>query len=222
MNKKVILMILDGWGIATNKEVSAVEKASTPFMDHISDKYPSSTLEASGMSVGLPSGQMGNSEVGHMNIGAGRVVYQDLVKINKAVNEGTLLENTVLRNSFEEAKAKSKDFHFIGLLSDGGVHSHIDHLKGLISAATEVGLKKIFIHVFTDGRDTNPKMGKEYVKSLQDFLNKKGGCIASIIGRYYSMDRDKRWERIKFVVVFFTNLTRASMGFIICNLKFVL
>jgi 2,3-bisphosphoglycerate-independent phosphoglycerate mutase len=197
MNKKVLLMILDGWGIATNKEVSSVDKAHTPFIDSLYKQYPHSTLEASGLSVGLPEGQMGNSEVGHMNIGAGRVVYQDLVKVNKAIEDRELDANQVLQAAFAYAKTNEKKVHYIGLVSDGGVHSHIDHLNGLISLAHRNGIRDLFIHAFTDGRDTDPKGGKEYIRQVQEHLEKTGGKLASIIGRYYAMDRDKRWERVK-------------------------
>jgi 2,3-bisphosphoglycerate-independent phosphoglycerate mutase len=197
MNKKVLLMILDGWGIATNKAVSAVDKANTPFMDSLNGKYAHSKLEASGLAVGLPPGQMGNSEVGHMNIGAGRVVYQDLVRVNKAIEEKELDTNPVLKEAFDYAKKNNKDVHFIGLLSDGGVHSHIDHLKGLVSIAHNNGVKNLYIHAFTDGRDTDPKGGYAYLKDLLQHLGKTTGKLASVIGRYYAMDRDKRWERVK-------------------------
>jgi 2,3-bisphosphoglycerate-independent phosphoglycerate mutase len=197
MNKKVLLMILDGWGIAKNKKVSAVDKARTPFIDSLYEKYPNSKLEASGLAVGLPEGQMGNSEVGHMNIGAGRIVYQDLVRINKAIAENELDNNPVLSAAFEYALENKKKVHFIGLLSDGGVHSHIDHLKGLVTIAKRKGVRDLFIHAFMDGRDTDPKSGLAYLKGLLDHLDKNTGKLASIIGRYYSMDRDKRWERVK-------------------------
>ncbi|MEP2773574.1 MAG: 2,3-bisphosphoglycerate-independent phosphoglycerate mutase [Fulvivirga sp.] len=197
MNKKVLLMILDGWGLGTNPEVSAIAKANTPFVDGLYSKYPHSKLEASGMAVGLPEGQMGNSEVGHMNIGAGRIVYQDLVKINKAFEEGTIKENTVLNEAFNFAKQENKKVHFIGLVSDGGVHSHINHLKGLCSYADEMGMDNVFIHAFTDGRDTDPKGGRQYLNDLRQHCEKTTGQIASVVGRYYAMDRDNRWERVK-------------------------
>ncbi len=190
-------MILDGWGIAKNKEVSAVDKAHTPFIDSLYHRYPHSKLDASGLSVGLPEGQMGNSEVGHMNIGAGRVVYQDLVRVNKALQDGELSQNPVLLNAFKYALEKKKKVHFIGLVSDGGVHSHIDHLKGLCRIAAENGIEKFYVHAFMDGRDTDPNGGFSYLKDLQTTLNQTGGKIASVIGRYYAMDRDKRWERVK-------------------------
>ncbi len=190
-------MILDGWGIATNKAVSAIDQAKTPFISSLYNKYAHSKLEASGLAVGLPLGQMGNSEVGHMNIGAGRVVYQDLVRINKAVEEKELDKNQVLVDAFAYAKKNDKNVHFMGLVSDGGVHSHVNHLKGLITIAANNGVKKLFVHAFTDGRDTDPKSGIDYLKDLTSHLQKTGGQLASIIGRYYAMDRDKRWERVK-------------------------
>ncbi len=197
MSRKTALIILDGWGIAKDPSVSAIDKANTPFVDSLYHKYPHSQLEASGLAVGLPAGQMGNSEVGHMNLGAGRVVYQDLVKINLAVEDGSLAKEPVLVDALNYAKENDKKVHFIGLLSDGGVHSHINHLKGLISAAAEKELENVLVHVFTDGRDTDPNGGLGYVKDLEQHLEKTTGRIASVIGRYYAMDRDKRWERIK-------------------------
>lgn len=196
MNKKVLLMILDGWGIATNPEVSAIEKAQTPFIDSLYTKYPNARLEASGLAVGLPVGQMGNSEVGHMNIGAGRVVYQDLVKINKAVAEGDLNTDPVLKVAFDQARNTGKKVHFIGLVSDGGVHSHIFHLKGLCDAAKANGINQAFIHAFTDGRDTDPKSGLNFLTELAEYTKTSTGAIATVIGRYYAMDRDNRWERV--------------------------
>lgn len=190
-------MILDGWGIAKNKKVSAVDQAKTPFIDSLYGKYSNSKLEASGLSVGLPEGQMGNSEVGHMNIGAGRVVYQDLVRINKALKEGELKHNEVLTDAFDYARKNNKNIHLIGLLSDGGVHSHIEHLKGLVSIAHDKGASNVFVHAFMDGRDTDPKSGWQYLKDLSAHLEKTTGKIATVIGRYYAMDRDKRWERVK-------------------------
>lgn len=190
---------MDGWGIAKNGEEnrSAVIAAKTPFFDSILKKYPHSKLAASGLAVGLPDGQMGNSEVGHTNLGAGRVVYQDLVKINLAVSEGTLANEPVLQNAFEYAKTNNKKVHFIGLVSDGGVHSHIDHLKGLCKFAAQAGLKDVFVHAFTDGRDCDPKSGLTFLEDLQNTMDATTGKIASITGRYYAMDRDKRWERVK-------------------------
>jgi 2,3-bisphosphoglycerate-independent phosphoglycerate mutase len=190
---------MDGWGIAKSGEEgrSAVLAANTPFYDSILEKYPHSKLEASGLAVGLPDGQMGNSEVGHTNLGAGRVVYQDLVKINLAVSEGTLANEPALVNALEYAKSNGKKVHFIGLVSDGGVHSHIEHLKGLCQIAADRGVGNVFVHAFTDGRDTDPKSGLGFLNELRDSMNKSTGQIASITGRYYAMDRDKRWERVK-------------------------
>jgi 2,3-bisphosphoglycerate-independent phosphoglycerate mutase len=197
MNKKVLLMILDGWGLGKDPKVSAIAHAKTPYLNSLYQKYPHSKLEASGLAVGLPAGQMGNSEVGHMNIGAGRVVYQDLVRINKAVDEHELDTVPLVIEMFDYAKNTGKKIHFMGLLSDGGVHSHIEHLKGLCSIAKKRGAKDVFIHAFTDGRDTDPKGGVGYLEALQQHLNTTTGTIASVIGRYYAMDRDKRWERVK-------------------------
>ncbi|KYG83506.1 2,3-bisphosphoglycerate-independent phosphoglycerate mutase [Roseivirga echinicomitans] len=197
MEKRVLLMILDGWGLGTDSNVSAIDHAKTPVIDSLYQKYAHSKLEASGLAVGLPAGQMGNSEVGHMNIGAGRVVYQDLVKVNKAVEENTLADNPTLKSAFDYAKTNSKKVHFLGLLSDGGVHSHINHLKALLSIADNTGLKDVFVHAFTDGRDTDPKGGIKYMADLEAHMEKTTGKVASVIGRYYAMDRDNRWERVK-------------------------
>ena len=207
MNKKVILIILDGWGIATDKNVSAIDKANTPFVDSLYGKYPNSTLEASGLAVGLPEGQMGNSEVGHMNIGAGRVVYQDLVKINNAAADGSLAKEQELVAAFDYAKKNNKNVHFIGLVSDGGVHSHVKHLKGLLSAAKANEVDNVFVHAFTDGRDCDPKSGKGFIKEVEDHMAETTGQIASITGRYYAMDRDKRWERVKLAYDAMVNAT---------------
>ena len=190
-------MILDGWGISTQPDVSAIVKANTPFVDSLYQKYPHSKLNASGLAVGLPEGQMGNSEVGHMNIGAGRVVYQDLVRINKAVETKQLDQNGILQKAFEYAKAGHKKVHFIGLVSDGGVHSHIEHLKALCTLASEHEIHDLFIHAFTDGRDTDPESGIRFLTELQAHLNESAGVIASVIGRYFAMDRDHRWGRVK-------------------------
>ena len=197
MNKKVLLVILDGWGIATNPKVSAIDAAQTPYINSLYRTYPHSKLEASGLAVGLPEGQMGNSEVGHMNIGAGRVVYQDLVRVNKAIEEKELDQNPVLLQAFDYAKSNQKAFHLMGLVSDGGVHSHLSHIKGITAIAKNNGIKNLFIHAFLDGRDTDPKGGTGYLTDLQNHLSKTTGKIASVIGRYYAMDRDKRWERVK-------------------------
>lgn len=190
-------MILDGWGISPNEEISAVAKAKTPFMDSLPGKFPHATLRTDGLNVGLPEGQMGNSEVGHMNLGAGRVVYQDLVKINMAVEKNTLKDEPVLESAFSYAVKNNKPIHFMGLLSDGGVHSHIDHLKGLLSAAEEAGVQKKYVHAFTDGRDVDPHSGKGFVEDLLPHLESTNSELASVIGRYYAMDRDNRWERVE-------------------------
>ncbi len=190
-------MILDGWGIASNKAVSAIDQADTPFINSLYEKYPNSALDASGMAVGLPEGQMGNSEVGHMNIGAGRVVYQDLVKISQAVEDESIGQNETLKSAIKYAKKQNKNIHLMGLVSNGGVHSHIDHLKGLISTLDKDGCKDVFIHAFMDGRDTDPKSGLGFIKELQNHLDNATGTIASICGRYFAMDRDNRWERVK-------------------------
>jgi len=197
MNKKVILMILDGWGVTQDSKVSAVAQAKTPNFDSLIQKYPHAELLTHGMNVGLPEGQMGNSEVGHMNLGAGRIVYQDLAKINLAVQNNSLIQEPVLQQAFDYAKQNNKPVHFIGLLSDGGVHSHINHLKGLLTAADEYGIKEKYVHAFTDGRDVDPHSGKGFVAEIEEHLEKTGGKLASIIGRYFAMDRDKRWERVK-------------------------
>lgn len=197
MNKRVLLMILDGWGLGKDPKVSAIAHAKTPYINSLYKKYPMCKLEASGLAVGLPAGQMGNSEVGHMNIGAGRIVYQDLVRVNVAIEEKELDKNPILLEAFDYAKKNQKKVHYIGLLSDGGVHSHIDHLKGLCTIAKNNDIKELFIHAFTDGRDTDPKGGVGYLQSLQAHLNKTTGQVASVVGRYFAMDRDKRWERVK-------------------------
>jgi 2,3-bisphosphoglycerate-independent phosphoglycerate mutase len=194
---KTLLVILDGWGIAVDKSRSAIEKAKTPVFDSLINNHANSYLSASGLDVGLPEGQMGNSEVGHMNLGAGRVVYQDLVKINLAVDNKSLNKEPELVNAFEYAKNNNKPIHFIGLVSDGGVHSHIYHLKGLMSAAQEAGLQQVYIHAFLDGRDTDPKSGMHFLSETLQHAKNTGAKLASVIGRYYAMDRDKRWERIK-------------------------
>lgn len=197
MNHRAILMILDGWGISPDPKVSAIAQAKTPFIDSLYTNYPNTTLLTDGMHVGLPEGQMGNSEVGHMNLGAGRIVYQDLAKINLAVSNDSLKDEPVLIAAFEYAKTHNKPVHFLGLLSDGGVHSHTNHLKGLISAAANAGVQQSYIHAFTDGRDVDPRSGLGYLKDLLHFVQDKPAALASIVGRYYAMDRDKRWERVK-------------------------
>ncbi len=192
-----MLVILDGWGLGPNHAVDAIYNANTPYFDSLMTKYPNSTLVTYGEEVGLPAGQMGNSEVGHMNIGAGRVVYQDFTKINKAIKEGTLQTNPTLLDTFAFAKKAGKKVHFIGLVSDGGIHSHVNHLKAMVEIAEANGQTKNYIHALTDGRDTDPQSGLGFIQDLEDFLAEKNTRIASVIGRFYSMDRDKRWQRIK-------------------------
>lgn len=205
--KKAILLILDGWGYGKHDKSDAVSVADTPFFDQLIQKYPNSKLEASGEAVGLPAGQMGNSEVGHMNLGAGRVIYQELGRINKAVRENELENHPVLKAAFQHALSSNKNVHFIGLLSNGGVHSHIDHLKGLCDAAKANQVKNVFIHAFMDGRDTDPNSGLQFVLELEDHLQHSTGIIASAIGRYYAMDRDNRWERVKLAYDLMVNGT---------------
>ena len=197
MNKKVILLILDGWGITQDPKVSAIYNAKTPFINSLYDKYPHANLRTDGEHVGLPVGQMGNSEVGHMNLGAGRIVYQNLAKINNAVEEGTLEKEATLLAAFDHAKKHKKNVHFMGLLSDGGIHSHINHLKGLLDAADQNNVENVFLHAFTDGRDCDPKSGKFFINEIEEYMQKTTGTLASVIGRYYAMDRDNRWERIQ-------------------------
>jgi 2,3-bisphosphoglycerate-independent phosphoglycerate mutase len=199
MNKKVILMILDGWGKSPDPKVSAIDNANTPFIDSLYQNYPNASLRTDGLHVGLPEGQMGNSEVGHMNLGAGRIVYQDLVKVNLAIENKTLSKEQVLLEAFQYAKINNKPVHFLGLLSDGGVHSHINHLFGLIAAANDFGVQQSFVHAFTDGRDVDPKSGFGFVTSLESHIQNTNTKLATITGRYYAMDRDKRWERVKLV-----------------------
>ena len=190
-------MILDGWGKSPDPKVSAIDNADVPFINSLYDNYPSAQLRTDGLNVGLPEGQMGNSEVGHMNLGAGRIVYQDLAKINLAVANNTLAKEPVLIDAFTYAKENNKKVHFLGLVSDGGVHSHTSHLRGLITASQEYGLENVFVHAFTDGRDVDPKSGKQYIQDLEDFMAPTTAKLASVVGRYYAMDRDKRWERVK-------------------------
>ena len=197
MNKKVILMILDGWGKSPDPKVSAIDNANIPFINSLYKNYPSAQLRTDGLNVGLPEGQMGNSEVGHMNLGAGRIIYQDLAKINLAVQNHTLQTEQVLVDAFLYASNQNVNVHFLGLLSDGGVHSHTSHLRSLIDAAQDFGLEKVFVHAFTDGRDVDPKSGAKYVADLENYIVNTKVKLASVIGRYYAMDRDKRWERIK-------------------------
>jgi len=197
MSKKALLMILDGWGIGDKGKEDVIFNTPTPYWDQLLANYPNSQLQASGEYVGLPDGQMGNSEVGHLNIGAGRIVYQDLVKINLACKDNSILENPEVKAAFSYAKENGKSMHFMGLTSDGGVHSSLDHLYKLMDIAKEYDLKDTFIHCFMDGRDTDPRSGKGFIKAIQDHAKASTGKIASVIGRYYAMDRDKRWERVK-------------------------
>lgn len=205
--EKILLAILDGWGHGPKPEVSAITQAHTPFMDSLYEKYPNTELVTYGELVGLPEGQMGNSEVGHLNIGAGRVVYQELARINKAIREGQLGKNSTLQAALTQAKQDQKSVHLMGLVSDGGVHSHINHLKALSDICAEMGLEKVFIHAFTDGRDTAPTGGINYLADLQKHIQDQPTQIATVVGRYYAMDRDKRWERIKVAYELLVNNT---------------
>ena len=197
MSKKALLMILDGWGLGDQKKDDVIFNTPTPYWDYLMNTYPHSQLQASGENVGLPDGQMGNSEVGHLNIGAGRVVYQDLVKINRACADNSILKNPEIISAFSYAKENGKNVHFMGLTSNGGVHSSLVHLFKLCDIAKEYNIDNTFIHCFMDGRDTDPKSGKGFIEELSAHCEKSAGKIASIIGRYYAMDRDKRWERVK-------------------------
>lgn len=197
MASKAALLILDGWGLGQVPSADAIAQAETPFVDGLMHDYPNSTLVTYGMEVGLPEGQMGNSEVGHLNIGAGRIVYQQFARINKAIQDGELAKKEVLVSEIKKSVEKNQTIHLFGLLSDGGVHSHINHLKALIIILEDLGAKEIYIHAFMDGRDTAPTGGKEYLEDLERFLKSRNTKVASVIGRYYAMDRDKRWERVK-------------------------
>ena len=197
MSKRVLLMILDGWGISPDPTVSAVAQANTPFMDSLSQEAVHNVLHTDGMHVGLPEGQMGNSEVGHVNLGAGRVVYQDLAKINMALEQNTLKDEVVLKDAFAYAKTNNKAVHFLGLVSDGGVHAHINHLEGLIKVAQEAQVPKTYVHAFTDGRDVDPKSGAGFLARVQEICASTNAHLASVVGRYFAMDRDQRWERVK-------------------------
>ena len=197
MAQKILLMILDGWGNAPDPKVSALDQAKTPYIDSLYVNYSFNSLRTDGEHVGLPKGQMGNSEVGHMNLGAGRIVYQDLAKINLAVKKNELRNKKVLTDSFKFAKKQGKKVHLLGLLSDGGVHSHINHLKGLIDLIEDYELPEVYLHAFTDGRDVDPQSGKRFVNQIEEKLKGKHTKLATLIGRYYAMDRDRRWERVK-------------------------
>ena len=198
MSKKpVMLCIMDGFGWTPNETYgNAVAAANKPFLDSLMAKYPMTTIDASGMAVGLPDGQMGNSEVGHLNIGAGRIVFQELSRINNAIKDGSIAKNEVFVKAMDDVKADGKTLHLMGLMSPGGVHSHINHLKGLIQVAEDFGLEKTFLHAFTDGRDVDPKSGIGFIADLETFLSTKKTKLASLIGRYYAMDRDKRFDRV--------------------------
>jgi 2,3-bisphosphoglycerate-independent phosphoglycerate mutase len=196
-NKKAILIIMDGWGLGKVASADAIRHARTPFVSSLYQQYPNSTLITCGEAVGLPDGQMGNSEVGHLNLGAGRIVYQELQRINVAIREGELAANPVLQATIRTAKEKGKPLHLLGLVSDGGVHSHINHLKALVDICQREGLKEVYIHAFTDGRDCDPKSGMGFIRELEEHLQGTTARIASVSGRYYAMDRDKRWERVK-------------------------
>ena len=197
MAKKALLMILDGWGIGSHGKGDVIYQTPTPYMDYLAENYPNSMLQASGENVGLPDGQMGNSEVGHLNIGAGRVVYQDLVKINRACADNSIMQNPEIISAYEYAKNNGKSIHLMGLTSDGGVHSSLEHLFKLIDIAKEYSIENTFVHCFMDGRDTDPKSGKGFIAQLQKHCDETIGHVASIIGRFYAMDRDKRWDRVK-------------------------
>ncbi len=197
MAHKALLMILDGWGIGNHSKSDAIFSTPTPYWDSLLKDYPHSELQASGENVGLPDGQMGNSEVGHLNIGAGRVLYQDLVKINRAIADGSIAENPEIVSAFSYARDNNRAIHFMGLTSNGGVHSSLEHLYALCDLAKKYGLTKVYIHCFMDGRDTDPRSGKGFIEELQAHCDKSAGTIASIVGRYYAMDRDKRWDRVK-------------------------
>lgn len=197
MTNRFGLIILDGWGIGNGSKSDAIANANTPFMDSLLKNYPNATLKTSGEDVGLPDGQMGNSEVGHLNIGAGRIVYQELTRINKSIRDGEFQQNAVLNEAFQKAKSNGCKIHFIGLVSKGGVHSSQEHLYALCDMAKSYGLNNVFIHSFTDGRDCDPKSGLGFIQELENNLKFSTGKIASIVGRYYSMDRDNRWERVK-------------------------
>ena len=197
MTHNIGLIILDGWGIGDRSEADAIHNAQTPYMDSLIERYPNATLKTSGENVGLPKGQMGNSEVGHLNIGAGRIVYQELTRINKSVKNGTFFENEILKKAFGEAKQNNRNIHLIGLVSNGGVHSSQEHLHALCKMAEDSGAENTYVHAFTDGRDCDPKSGLGFIKTLEDRIKGTNIRVASIIGRYFAMDRDNRWDRIK-------------------------
>lgn len=197
MSKKTMLVIMDGWGLGKAKSADAIQNANVPFVSSLYSKYPNTTLITCGEAVGLPEGQMGNSEVGHLNLGAGRIVYQELQRINVAIRDGSFAENPVLLKTIRTAKENNTTLHLIGLVSDGGVHSHINHLKAILDACKKEGVTNVAVHAFTDGRDTDPKSGLGFIRDLEEHMKKSTGKIATISGRYFAMDRDKRWERVK-------------------------
>ncbi len=219
MSKKVILIIMDGWGIGKVPASDAIQHANVQFVQSLYTKYPNTTLITCGEAVGLPGGQMGNSEVGHLNLGAGRIVYQELQRINVAIREGEFARNQALLNAIQYCKEKNKPLHLIGLVSDGGVHSHIEHLKALTSICDKHQLNEVYIHAFTDGRDTDPKSGMGYISELEEHLKKSTGKIASIVGRYYAMDRDKRWERIRIAYDALTNRTGEQSSDLVVSIR---
>ena len=195
--RRALLLILDGWGHGPDPEVSAIAQADTPFIDGLYRRVPHAELRTDGEHVGLPAGQMGNSEVGHLNIGAGRIVDQELQRIHKAIADGSFAGNATLRSAIESVAAGSGKLHLMGLVSDGGVHSHVDHLRALSSLVAELGVSEHYVHAFLDGRDTDPRGGLGYLHALIDHLGTTGGRIASVVGRYFAMDRDRRWPRIR-------------------------
>ncbi|MEI7471475.1 MAG: 2,3-bisphosphoglycerate-independent phosphoglycerate mutase [Chitinophagaceae bacterium] len=219
MNNKAMLIIMDGWGLGKVKSSDAIQHAAVPFVSSLYNKYPNSTLVTCGESVGLPDGQMGNSEVGHLNLGAGRIVYQELQRINVAIRTGEFQQNQVLLDSIRYAKENNKTLHLLGLVSDGGVHSHLNHLKAILTVCKEQNLTKVQVHAFTDGRDTDPKSGLGFLTSLQDHISQTTGIIASITGRYYAMDRDKRWERVKIAYDALANLIGEKTNDVLAALK---
>lgn len=218
-DKKVILIIMDGWGLGINKNSDAIQHANTPFVSSLYSKYPNATLVACGEDVGLPEGQMGNSEVGHLNLGAGRIVYQELQRINVAIKTGEFAKNETMLKAIQYAKENNKPLHLAGLVSDGGVHSHINHVKALTSMCKDAGLTNVLVHAFTDGRDTDPKSGLGFLTDLQHHLDLTVGKIASITGRYYAMDRDKRWERVKIAYDGLVNGIGENTGDILTAVK---
>jgi 2,3-bisphosphoglycerate-independent phosphoglycerate mutase len=219
MQKKVMLIIMDGWGITQDTDISAISQAHTPYYKYLLENYPNAKLRTDGLNVGLPEGQMGNSEVGHMNLGAGRIVFQDFVRINNAVADGSIAKEKVLVNAFDYAKKNNKKVHFLGLLSDGGIHSHIKQLEGLLKAAGDYGLKDIYLHAFTDGRDCDPRSGTGYVEQIDNFMKNSVGKLATVTGRYYAMDRDSRWERVKIAYDALVNSIGEKSNDIITSMK---